>query len=278
MVSVTDTIDAEYTEKPAMIALEGGRNLPAIATEEQMNAQLAAFERFKAAQIKPKDWKRFPGIDAPYLEAETVDRICVGVGVSWEIISKNEDGDFGVRCKIVDKLGYAQKTVEKRRKDGSTYKAEVDDLESPMVFKVTRYTVTIRTVALGRHLDVEGSFDSDEMKKTDYQMRQQACLRARRLGAMKLIGGVDQDVWEEERGNLERAALDEQRRSKTNASALFVRGKEMGLFSDGASFVAWAKEHCRNCNDLVVGATPTPLQAAEIKAAIDNAVPLAKAA
>ncbi len=239
-----DSITAEYREAPLAVKEENPLvTIVPHVSAEAMVAKLQEWERFKALAIREDAWQQIPGVQGKYLPAEEVDRIAPAIGISWEIISKNEFGDAGVRAVICEQLTYEMKTVTRKGKGGGTYDAQVPDHTKPVKTLAVLYTVTVRCRdAFGRCVEVEGSFSSLEMPKSDYHSRQQALTRARRVASMKLMGGVDHDVFEEERARMESEARALAARKIPSAGALFARARGMKLCEDGPTFRAWCAE------------------------------------
>jgi hypothetical protein len=245
----TDAVDATFTEtrseqSAALAVLDNGSALgvqtPRL-TAETMLAQLHEFEKFKAMAVRPKAWVKIPGVKGEYLPADETYRLAPAFGVTWEILTKNEHGELGVRCEIVDFLTYEKKTIRKNGRNGETYEAEIEDTSKPIISKTVRYTVSMRcTDGSGRFVDVEGSFDRNENPKSDYMCRQQALTRARRRGLLILIGGVDVDVLEEERAAIRQAAAARAATKAPSTRALIERAVRIGACTGApASFLDW---------------------------------------
>ncbi len=253
---MSEAIDAEFRESTQLATIATDAKGTAVAaivphqSADTMVAKLHEWERFKALAIRPEDWQTIPGVQGKYLPAEAVDRIAPAIGLSWEIISKNEHGDPGVRATMCDALTYETKIVKKKSKGGGTYDAEVPDYTKPVKTLAMIYTVAVRCRDnFGRQIEVEGSFSSLEMVKTDYHARQQALTRARRVGSLKLIGGVDADVYEEERARIDtEKRIAAERASKVpTPGQLYNRAKSLGLASDGPSFRVWVSATVQGC-------------------------------
>lgn len=250
-----EPIDAEYRE--SSLAVKDDAPLSIVKTDltaDVMVARLEEWERFKARAIRPDSWEQIPGVQGKYLPAHEVDRIAPALGISWDIVSRNEHGDKGIRAVICDQLTYEMRKVTRKGKGGGTYEAEVPDHTKPIRTLAVLYTVTVRCRDnFGRSVEVEGSFSSLEMQKSDYHARQQAFTRARRTASLRLMGGVDHDVFEEERARIDaekRAAAAQQIPS---AGALFARARALKLVEDGPTFRAW----CATAMDCPSANEPT---------------------
>lgn len=275
----SDAIDVSFTEEGSSLAVRDEKT--AIATDRPQSAdsmleKLHEWEKFKSLAVRPEAWVQIPGIPGKYLPADEVYRIAPAVGVKWEIVSLDENGQKGVRCQMVDFLTYEKKKITKRFKEKNgewkEKEMEVSDLSKPIVSKTMRYTVTLRAYdGFGRYVDVVGSFDASEMPKSDYAARQQALTRARRRSTLILIGGVDRDVAEEMRAGMRHArdTKTEQGRAVPSSQQLVKRAIETGVAKDGETFCAW-------CRDVVGipeaghGWKPTPDQKRAIMAALEK--------
>jgi len=259
-----DAIDAEFIDK-SLPAVRTDKLPAQRVTAEAMLADLHEWESFKAAAIPDYAWLEIPGVKGKYLPAEWAYKLAPATRVSWDIVSKDEFGDPGVRRRIVEFVTYETKRVKKQRKNkksGEFYDTEEDvpDLTKPVISKALLYTAVIRaTDCFGRYVDAEGSFRSDEGGKSDYNSAQQALTRARRRSTLILIGGVDADVIEETK-KARRQSSDNKgvaARTQVKAQELMRRAATLGLCgADGASFVAWAKS-VPGCEGLAPGGTLT---------------------
>lgn len=276
----SDAIDVSFTEESSSLAVRDDKT--AITADrpqsaDAMIAKLHEWEKFKALAIRPNAWIEIPGIPGKYLPAEEVERIAPAVGIKWEILSLDEDGQKGVRCKMVDFLTYETKKIVRKYKDKKTgewkeFEREVPDISKPIVSKTMRYTVTLRAQdAFGRYVDVVGSFDATEMPKTDYQARQQALTRARRRSTLILVGGVDRDVAEEMRAGMRHArnTKTEEGRALPSSQQLVKRAIETGVAKDGETFCAWCRDVV-GIPDAGHGWKPTPDQKRAIMAALEK--------
>jgi hypothetical protein len=253
---MSDAINAEFRESTqlAVGSQSALANILPTQTADAMVDVLQEWERFKALAIRPEDWMSIPGVPGKYLPADAVDRIAPAIGLSWEIISKNEYGDPGVRATLCEALTYETKIIKKKAKGGGTYDAEVPDYTKPVKTLAMVYTVTVRCHdRFGRQIEVEGSFSSLEMVKSDYHARQQALTRARRVGSLKLIGGVDHDVFEEERARIEseKRISAERAAAVPSSGALYNQALVLGVATDGPSFRAWIAQSVPGCEGAV---------------------------
>jgi hypothetical protein len=231
---------------------------------EKTISDARAFEEIKARILGPDDWVPIEGKLVP--TAVGVNKLAGPCGHTWEIISRNEHGDPGVRRTIVEDVVYGTKTVQKRGRGGGTYEKEVADIANPVATKKVIFTVTMRaTDRWGRVCVVDGSIDTVEAPNMpDNTMRQKAETRARKKASTVLVGGIDAQYAEEGKVDVRLRRL--QRNASVNIRDLLRRAAALGAIpqSDKAMFLDWAREKVRGCEDLP--ASPSSLPLAQVQA------------
>jgi hypothetical protein len=282
-------IDVEFSAPAVRSAATGG--IMRFPSAEEMIGAHREFERYKAQVLGPKDYHPIDGRMVPTAAAAM--RLSVAPQITFDIISKNEHGDIGVRRSIVQQLRYplVVKKVRKKRniwdqeQQKKVYRFVEEDQEQfdfdaePRLIPRVLYTVTMRgRDAWGRSIDHEASFDAHELgfDVSDNTLRARCETRARSAVAVKLIGGVDAQIAEEVLGEV-RAAAQAQAEALKRAprmpsmAEILERAKLAGKCTDGASFVEWINREVPGCEECKVGTTISKDARSRIIAALDLA-------